>query len=74
MAHSSEGTEFAIALTPEGHLEYYKAELILNARETTEVTISTATGTDVVTVHGNWSLHYDLPYALRTINDIEDKG
>lgn len=70
---SSEGTQFAVALSP-GYYTYYDAELIINARQTTEVTITTSSTSNVVTVYGNWSLHYDFGYSMRTTTDIEEKG
>lgn len=50
------------------------AELIINARQTTDVTIRTNSTTDIVTVHENWSLHYGFPFNMRTTADIEEKG
>ena len=46
----------------------------MNAMHNTEVSISTASGTDVVNVSGNWSLHYEFPYDQRTVHGVEDKG
>lgn len=70
---SNEGTNFALALSP-SHNTVYHGEIIINARETTEVTITTSSTSEVVTVYGNWSLHYDVDYNMRTTTDIEDKG
>lgn len=70
---SNEGTEFTVALSPSQY-DHYHAELIIHARETTEVTITTISTSEVVTVYGNSSLHYDLNYSMRTTNYIEDKG
>ena len=70
---TSEGTQFAIALSPNPY-SYYHAELILNARQTTDVTITTSSSSEVVTVHGDWSLSYDVDYSMRTENGIESKG
>ena len=70
---TSEGTQFAIALSPSAYT-YYHAELIVNARQTTDVTITTSSSSEVVTVYGNWSLHYDVDYSMRTDDGIESKG
>ena len=46
----------------------------MNARITTDVTIETAGSTDVVTVEGNWSLHYFMDESSRATVGVEDKG
>lgn len=70
---SNEGTSFALAF-PSVYIPGYHPQLIINARQTTEVAIRTRTQGEIVTVHGNWSLHYDIDADLRTTFDIEDKG
>lgn len=70
---SNEGTRFAIALPP-AVTEERHAELIINVRQTTEVTVTTSSTSEVVTVYGNWSYRYDFPYSMRTINGVEEKG
>lgn len=62
-----------MALSP-SHYDTFHAEMIINARETTQVTITTSSTNEIVTVYENWSLHYDLDYDMRTTTDIEDKG
>lgn len=62
-----------MALSP-AYYDYFDAEIIINARQTTEVTITTSSTSEVVTVYGNWSLHFDLDYSMRTTLDIEEKG
>lgn len=72
---SSEGTSFVVGLPPAYVAgSYYDADLIVNARQTTDVTITTGTTSEVVTVYGNWSLHYGFTYSMRTTTDIEEKG
>ncbi len=74
-AITSEGTEFAIALPPiESEQDHYDAEIIINARETTQVTITTSNSSAVLTVYGNWSLASWLDYEMRTVDGIETKG
>ena len=73
MSGSSEGTMFAIALSP-SHFDYYDTELLINARQTTDVTVSNSGNTEVVTAHSNSSVHFNLPWSMRTVNGIEDKG
>ena len=70
---TSEGTDFVIALSPIGN-DNYDSELIINARQTTYVSISTSFFNQVVTVYGNWSLKYELDYNMRTVDGIENKG
>lgn len=62
-----------MALSP-SHNEVYYAEIIISARETTEVTITKNSTSEIVTVYENWSLHYDVDYNMRTTTDIEEKG
>lgn len=71
---SNEGTLFAVALSPSYYSKYDAELIIINARHTTEATITTSRTSDVVTVYGNWSLHYDFDYIKRTTTDIEEKG
>ncbi len=74
-AQSSEGAEFAFALSPSstgGRI--YDGELILNARHTTQVTITTSSSTDTLAVYGNSSVHYVIPTSMRAVDGIEDKG
>lgn len=70
---SNEGTSFAVAFSPGGHSQF-DGELIINARQTADVTIETSTTSEVVTVNGNSSHHHDYPFSMRAVADIEDKG
>lgn len=72
-SRGSEGTKFALSFSPSQY-DSDHAELIINARQTTEVTISMSDNTEVVTVAGNWSLHYDFEYEMRTVDGVENKG
>ena len=74
LANGSEGTQFAIALAPCIRSNREDAELIVNARQTTDVTITTSASSQVVTVYGNWSLHYDVDHDMRPQSGIESKG
>lgn len=70
---SNEGTQFAVALPPSSQ-STFRAELIINARQTAEVTITTSTLSDVVTVSGNSSVYYEFDRIMRPQTDIEEKG
>ena len=52
----------------------YDGELIINARETTDVTIRTGTTSEVITVTGGSSMYYDVDYTMRVTHGIEEKG
>lgn len=73
LSSASEGTYFAVGFSPT-YYTAYRAELILNAKQTTSVNITTSTTSEVVTVSENLALHYEVAYAMRTIRDIEVKG
>ena len=64
---------FAVALPPD-QFDRYDAELIINARELTDVTITNSSGSEVFTVYGGWSLKYRVPVDMRMRAEIEDKG
>lgn len=71
--YSNEGTHFVVAFSWSPS-SLHHAEIIINARQTTTVTVSTSWTTDVFTVYGNWSYHHDIHYNMRTTTWIEDKG
>ena len=70
---SSEGTLFAIALPPT-QWDYYDAELIINARRTTNVNILKAFSTDDIVVPGNDSYHYSVNYNDSVESGLQTKG
>ena len=55
-------------------MDIYDGELIINARETTDVTIRTSTTSEVITVTGGSSVYYDVNYTMRVTHAIEEKG
>ena len=54
--------------------DQYNAELIINARGTTDVTIASMLTSEVVTVTGGSSLRHSMVHSMRVVNGIEDKG
>ena len=72
---SSEGTQFAIALPPDYYYNH-GIELLINAREQTDVTITNSSSSEVITVYGEWSLAYRIPADMRMNKtaEVEDKG
>ena len=70
---TSEGTTFAIGLAS-SHEQSNNAEIIINAEQTAQVTISTSSSSDVLTVPGGWSEHHEVDYSMRVENGLENKG
>ena len=80
-AESNEGVLFAISLSrslggpSDGPIRtnQYNAELLINARETTDVTIASTLASEVVTVTGGSSLRHPVDQSMRVVNGIEGK-
>ena len=69
----SEGTFFAIALMPNRWSSFH-AELIINARQTTSVTVTNNNTFVMLTVYGNSSEYFDVDYNMRVTDGTENKG
>lgn len=70
---SNEGTNFVVALSP-ASISTYDGELIITARQTTDVTIATGATSEIVTVYENVPLYYDVDNSMRTTTGVEEKG
>ena len=54
--------------------DQYDAELLINARESADVSIKTMSTSDAIIVPGGSSVHYNVSYTMRVTNETEYKG
>jgi len=75
---TSEGTRFAIALPRSlvrGATDQYDAEILISAKETTDVIISRKYyADDELTLPGGSSVRHHVSYTMRVSYGLEEKG